>query len=156
MDRFEKSPVDPRIHKRISEEREGALLRENALQEVRLLVSVLESERDLLVSGDWERLDSLLEEKNRRSGILENLLADLPPEDFLETEQDDGAPSLRSALLHLEELASVNLAIARESSMMVEHVLREISVESDGGKTYGSRGTVGPGSQSPALVSTRG
>jgi hypothetical protein len=156
VDIFEKSPVDPVGDDQGLAEPSGESLKESALKEVLLLTSVLESERDLIVSGDWERLDGVLEEKGRRSKSLSEFLSGLLPEDLAETGTEEGVPSLRSALLHLEELASVNLAIARESSMLVEHVLREISLESEGGQTYGSGGMVGPGHQSPALVSTRG
>ena len=156
VDSFEKRPVDPAGDNQGFEESGGEFLKESALKEVLLLTSVLESERDLIVSGDWERLDGILEEKGRHAKSLAEFLSGLLPEDLAETGAEEGVPSLRSALLHLEELASVNLAIARESSMIVEHVLREVSLESEGGQTYGSGGTVGPGRQSPALVSTRG
>ena len=124
-----------------------------ALSEISHLVTVLEAERDLLVSGDWERLDPVLEEKDRRSRRLAELLSVLTPDD----ERLGGEePSLRSALMHLSELVSVNLVLARESSVMVEQVLREIAHETEGGGTYGSSGAVGSSRPSPAMVSTRG
>lgn len=122
--------------------------------EIARLVTVLERERDLLVAGDWERLDAVLEEKERRSRRLGELLSGLSPEEL------DGASgeetSLRGLLTHLSELVSVNLVLARESSLMVEQVLREISLEAEGGGTYGSSGEVGNARPQPAMVSTRG
>lgn len=125
-----------------------------ALREMRLLVSVLEAERDRLVSGDWEALEALLAEKADRSKSLSLALAALLPEDLSGEADPEEAMALKGALLHVEELASVNLVIARESSLIVDQVLREVAFDAQG-PTYGSGGTVGPGRQSPALVSTR-
>ena len=155
VDRFVEGPEAQGEDEESIGARDGAALKEAALNEARLLVTVLESERDLLVSGNWESLDVILEEKGQRTKAMAELLAGLLPEDFLGKENEVDGPSLRSALLHVEELASVNLAIARESSMIVENVLRELTQESEGGRTYGSGGTVGSGQSSPALVSTR-
>ena len=123
-----------------------------AFSEVSRLVTVLETERDLLISGDWEKLDPVLEEKSRRSRRLSELLSGLSPDQAGEDEET----SLRSALMHLSELASVNLVLARESSLMVEQVLREITLDAEGGGTYGASGEVGTARPSPAMVSTRG
>ena len=124
-----------------------------AFSEIARLVTVLETERDLLVSGDWEKLDPVLEEKSRRSRRLGELLSGLSPD---QTGGDEEEPSLRSALMHLSELAAVNLVLARESSLMVEQVLREITLDAEGGGTYGASGEVGTARPSPAMVSTRG
>ncbi len=122
--------------------------------EIALLVTVLERERDLLVAGDWEGLDAVLEEKDRRSRRLGELLSGLSPEELEGSSGEE--PTLRSLLTHLSELVSVNLVLARESSLMVEQVLREISLEAEGGGTYGSSGEVGSARPQPAMVSTRG
>ncbi|EQD25158.1 MAG: flagellar protein FlgN [Nitrospirae bacterium] len=125
-----------------------------ALFEVARLVTVLETERDLLVSGDWEKLDPVLEEKSRRSRRLGELLSGLSPESFGEGQGE--APTLRSALVHLSELATVNHVLARESALIVEQVVREIALDAEGGGTYGASGEVGTARPSPAMVSTRG
>ena len=141
------------------EENDGILPRSpeasalEAFSEIARLVTVLETERDLLVSGDWEKLDPVLEEKARRSRRLSELLSGLSPDQAGEDEEE---PTLRSALMHLSELASVNLVLARESSLMVEQVLREITLDAEGGGTYGASGEVGTARPSPAMVSTRG
>lgn len=163
MDTFEEDPVDRKAESREGRMEDRTVRRADILAEVLRMNAVLESERDLLVSGEWERLDVLLEDKIRLSGTLAGFLSGLSPETLDEPEADpspdgdNGAPSLRGAILHMEELASVNLVLARESSLIVKRVLNEINLESQGGQTYGSSGTVGPGGQqSPALVSTRG
>lgn len=123
-----------------------------ALEEISRLVAVLEAERDLLVSGKWEGLDAVLEEKEQRSRNLAELLSGLSA---VEDPSSGGDVPVRNALLHLSELAAVNLVLARDSSLIVEQVMREISQEIEGGGTYGSSGAVGPGRPSPAMVSTR-
>ncbi|MGC8529333.1 MAG: hypothetical protein ACP5OP_03945 [Leptospirillia bacterium] len=128
---------------------------EEALGVIGQLVPVLERERDLLVSGDWEGLDALTESKESLGRSLGELLSGLSTEERAQVGEEGSA--LRGALLHLSELTAVNLAIARESSQIVGQLLREISLDSAGGGTYGSSGSVDPARRtSPALVSTRG
>ena len=135
---------------------EPSRLREEALAVVGQLVPVLERERDLLVSGDWEGLDALTESKESLGRSLGELLSELSPEERAQVGEEEGS-ALRSALLHLSELTAVNLAIARESSQIVGQLLREISLDNEGGGTYGASGSVDPARRtSPALVSTRG
>lgn len=131
-------------------------LREEALAVVGKLVPVLEQERDLLVSGDWEGLDALTESKETLGRSLGELLSELSPEERAQVGEEEGS-ALRGALLHLSELTAVNLAIARESSLIVGQLLREISLDAEGGGTYGASGSVDPAHRtSPTLVSTRG
>ena len=137
-----------------SEQEEKGGERREALSELSHLVTVLERERDLLVAGDWERLDAVLEEKDRRSRRLGELMSSLPTEEFDISAGEE--PTLRGLLTHLSELASVNLVLARESSLMVGQVLREIALEAEGGGTYGASGEVGATRPAPAMVSTRG
>ncbi len=133
-----------------------SLLREEALAVVGKLVPVLEQERDLLVSGDWEGLETLTESKEALGRSLGELLSELSPEERDRVGEEEGS-ALRSALLHLSELTAVNLAIARESAQIVGQLLREISLDAEGGGTYGASGSVDPGRRtSPTLVSTRG
>ncbi len=127
---------------------------QGGLAEISLLVSLLESERDLLVSGDWEKLDAVLAEKDARSRRLADLLSELSAME--EDCPEEAVTAFRSALVHLSELVSVNLVLARESSLLVGQVLREISHETEGGGTYGAGGTVDISRPSPAMVSTRG
>lgn len=156
MDSFDKSPESRESGKPEGRSSLISETQEAALAVVDRLVPVLERERDLLVSGEWEGLDAVLESKETLGQALGELLSELSPEDReMAAEGEDS--KLRSALLHLSELTAVNMAIARESSLIIEQLLREVSLDAEGGGTYGASGSVDPSRRpSPALVSTRG
>lgn len=156
MDSFDKSPESRESGKPEGRSSLISETQEAALAIVDRLVPVLERERDLLVSGEWEGLDAVLESKETLGQALGELLSELSPEDReMAAEGEDS--KLRSALLHLSELTAVNMAIARESSLIIEQLLREVSLDAEGGGTYGASGSVDPSRRpSPALVSTRG
>ena len=156
VDSFDKSPESRESGKPEGRSSLISETQEAALAVVDRLVPVLERERDLLVSGEWEGLDAVLESKETLGQALGELLSKLSPEDReMAAEGEDS--KLRSALLHLSELTAVNMAIARESSLIIEQLLREVSLDAEGGGTYGASGSVDPSRRpSPALVSTRG
>lgn len=156
MDSFDKSPEIRDSGDQGDRSGVTPATQEAALAVVDRLVPVLERERDLLVSGEWEGLDAILESKETLGRTLGELLSELSPEDR-EMAAEGNDSKLRSALLHLSELTAVNMAIARESSLIIEQLLREVSLDAEGGGTYGASGSVDPSRRpSPALVSTRG
>ena len=134
------------------------------LDHVRLLTEILLEEQELLLSGPPEDLEDVLSRKilesDRFADLLErsrlaSLLAD--PEDpsvFL-PENALFLSELKAGLLHLSEIASVNLVIARESAQTVAGFLKALRQSEGDFETYGARGDLGRTLGSPALVSTR-
>jgi flagellar biosynthesis/type III secretory pathway chaperone len=134
------------------------------LDHVRLLTEILQKEQDLLLSGPPEDLEEILSRKMLASDRLSDLLARSGLGSLFEGSREslvplpENAPSLselKAGLLHLSEIASVNLVIARESAQTVAGFLKALRQSEGDFETYGARGDLGMTLGSPALVSTR-
>ncbi|MCL4462118.1 MAG: hypothetical protein M1297_10510 [Nitrospirae bacterium] len=134
------------------------------LEHVRLLIEILLEEQELLLSGRPEELEEVLSRKvlqsDRFSELLERsgLAACLSRSEkpFLsEPEGFSCLSELRANLVHLSEIASVNLVIARESAQTVAGFLKALRQCEGDFETYGSRGVPEMTLGSPSLVSTR-
>lgn len=136
------------------------------LDHVQLLKEILLEEQALLLEGDPVALEPLLARKINASDLFQSLLLDSGfsgsspafSEESFETDPStlEMLRSFRAGLLHLSEIASVNLVIAQESSQTVALFLRALRQEEGSFDTYGVRGNLGTTSSQPAMVSTRG
>ncbi len=136
------------------------------LDHVRRLKEILVEEQALLLGGDPVALESVLVRKINASELFQNLLVEsgfsgsspVFSEAAFEMESSrlELLRSFRSELLHLSEIASVNLVIAQESVQTVSLFLRALRQEEGSFDTYGAKGNLGTTSSAPTLVSTRG
>ena len=134
------------------------------LDHVRLLTEILLEEQELLLSGRSENLEDVLFRKIlesdrfasliERSGLEERFsLGEEPASN--DPENGSFFVELRASLLHLSEIASVNLVIARESAQTVAGFLKALRQSEGDFETYGARGDLGMALGSPSMVSTR-
>lgn len=134
------------------------------LDHVRLLTEILLEEQELLLSGRSEDLEDVLSRKILESDRFSSLIERSGLEERLSLEEEpaSGDPEngsffaeLRASLLHLSEIASVNLVIARESAQTVAGFLKALRQSEGDFETYGARGDLGMALGSPSMVSTR-
>ncbi|MHB8421923.1 MAG: hypothetical protein ACYC9S_07840 [Leptospirales bacterium] len=136
------------------------------LDHIQLLKEILLEEQTLLLEGDPVALEPVLAQKINASNVFQTLLLDSGfsgstpaySEEAFETDHETLSMlrSFRAELLHLSEIASVNLVIAQESVQTVSLFLRALRQEEGSFDTYGVRGNLGSTSSQPAMVSTRG
>ncbi len=136
------------------------------LDHAQRLKDILLEEQTLLLEGDPVALEPVLVRKINASDLFQSILLEAGfsgaspvfPEESFETDPSRLAllRSFRSELLHLSEIASVNLVIAQESVQTVSLFLRALRQEEGSFDTYGARGNLGTTSSAPAMVSTRG
>lgn len=128
------------------------------LEHVRLLKEILQEEQELLLGGTPESLEDVISRKMMMSEQFGVLLEKTRFGEILSRPDTVSAPllgELRSSLLHLAEIASVNLVIARESAQTVAGFLKALRQEEGDFETYGARGDLGMTLRSPSMVSTR-
>lgn len=128
------------------------------LEHVRLLKEILLEEQELLLAGTPEALEDVILRKMMISEQFGILLEKSRIAEIISRPDSVSTPllaELRSGLLHLSEIASVNLVIARESAQTVSGFLKALRQEEGDFETYGARGDLGTTLRSPSMVSTR-
>lgn len=157
-------------HRNASESQEGfSSTLDLLLEQIRVLKDVLLREQSLLLGSEPGDLEAVVTQKIVETERFQVLMTDagFTPEGTVPSwavaGSDLGGPggieflkNFRAEIIHLAEIASVNMVVAQDSVQTVSAFLKVLRQEDGAFDTYGSRGDLGTPPPAPAMVSTRG
>lgn len=157
--------MEPHRHETESQEGFSSTL-DLLLEQIRVLKDVLLREQSLLLGSEPGDLEAAVTQKIVETEKFQALMIDagFTPEGTVPSwavaESDPGRfeflKNFRAEIIHLAEIASVNMVVAQESVQTVSAFLKVLRQEEGAFDTYGSRGDLGAPPPAPAMVSTRG
>jgi hypothetical protein len=153
--------------RRISDSQDGgSTTLDLLLGQIRVLKDVLLREQSLLMGSDPGDLEAVVTQKIVETEKFQALMIDagFTPEGEVpswttsesDRERSEFMKTFRAEIIHLAEIASVNMVVAQESAQAVSAFMKVLRQEEGAFDTYGSRGDLGTPPPAPAMVSTRG
>ena len=154
-------------HRNASESQEGfSSTLDLLLEQIRVLKDVLLREQSLLLGSEPGDLEAVVTQKIVETERFQVLMTDagFTPEGTVpswavadyDPEHLEFLKNFRAEIIHLAEIASVNMVVAQDSVQTVSAFLKVLRQEDGAFDTYGSRGDLGAPPSAPTMVSTRG